>query len=66
VDGDGVLWHRWQFSAHNWDPDFADTFWLVVQLFTITITGISSITNTTKMVFFLLYKALIFYQFIVE
>jgi hypothetical protein len=24
-EGDGVLWQRWQFSAHNCTPDLADT-----------------------------------------
>jgi hypothetical protein len=33
VEGDGVLWQRWQFSAHNCAPDLAATFWLTLQLY---------------------------------
>jgi hypothetical protein len=28
---DGVLWQRWQFSAHNCTPVFADTLLLSIQ-----------------------------------
>jgi len=31
VEGEGVLWQRWQFSAHSWAPLLAATCWLSAQ-----------------------------------
>ena len=47
VDGEGILWHRWQFSAHNWAPDFDCIFWLAVQLFNIA--AIKTIRETSRL-----------------
>ena len=60
VDGEGILWHRWQFSAHNWAPDFDCTFWLAAQLFNTAIITIIDETSKIKRDNFFLNKKYIF------
>jgi hypothetical protein len=54
VEGDGVLWHLWQFSAQSCAPLFAATILLSMQLFSITAISIPSDAMATQVVFFIL------------